>query len=149
VYDRLISSALTLQAQHPKDLSHAQALMASAQLTLLPQLAVGSAAYTAVKDALHAVLALESAPDLSHITHLGKGTRALGGSHILTPSRRAHAEALMACMTCKLPVLLEGPAAVGKTSLVAAVCSAHQLTLLRISNSESTTLQVRLLLSCS
>jgi MoxR-like ATPase len=45
-------------------------------------------------------------------------------------------------MTCKLPVVLEGPAAVGKTSLVSAVCSAQGLDLLRVSNSESTTLQV-------
>ncbi|PNH00560.1 Midasin, partial [Tetrabaena socialis] len=63
------------------------------------------------------------------------------GSHILTPTRRAHAAAVAACVRVRLPVLLEGPPAVGKTSLVAALASAQGAPLLRINNSEGTQLQ--------
>jgi hypothetical protein len=41
--------------------------------------------------------------------------------HVLTPSRRQHAEYVAACIVCNYGVLLEGPAAVGKTALVAAL----------------------------
>lgn len=63
------------------------------------------------------------------------------GSHVLTPTCMATAQALLACIACNVPVLLEGEAAVGKTSLVHALATARNAPLLRINNSESTTPQ--------
>jgi midasin (ATPase involved in ribosome maturation) len=63
------------------------------------------------------------------------------GSHVLTHSRLQHAQALAGCMACGVPVLLEGAAAVGKTSLVAALARAQGRRVRRVNNSESTTPQ--------
>lgn len=65
------------------------------------------------------------------------------GAHVLMPSRLGHTEALVVCLMCGVAALLEGPAAVGKTSLVAALASALYpgKRLLRINNSDSTTPQ--------
>lgn len=76
------------------------------------------------------------------------------GVHVLTPSRRAQADAVMGCVECNMPVLLEGPAAVGKTSLIDFLSkqmprrqkqgdsnTESAILLLRVNNSASTTVQ--------
>jgi hypothetical protein len=65
--------------------------------------------------------------------------------HVLSPNRLEVARAVAACICLNLPVLLEGPAAVGKTSLVTALAQhlddiPHHLE--RVNNTESTGLQV-------
>ncbi len=65
------------------------------------------------------------------------------GEHVLTPSRRHHAESVLVCVACNIPGLLEGPAAVGKTSLVSYLAKA-QLTpkkLERVNNTATTSIQ--------
>lgn len=68
--------------------------------------------------------------------------------HILTPSRLKIAEVVCSAITCGFPVLLEGPAAVGKTALVSALRHLMGATgaLERVNNTETTTIQVRALL---
>ena len=61
--------------------------------------------------------------------------------HVLTPSRCAHAAALVTCLEAGQAVLLEGPAAVGKTSLVAELARARDKMVFRVNNSESTSMQ--------
>lgn len=61
--------------------------------------------------------------------------------HVLPPSRRAHAESLWTCMQAGQPVLLEGPAAVGKTSLVVALAARRKQHVLRVNNSDTTSVQ--------
>ncbi len=63
---------------------------------------------------------------------------------MLTESRKAYANAVATAVACGLPVLLEGPAAVGKTELIRHL-AAHMydspVLLERVNNSESTSHQ--------
>eukprot|EP00854_Cymbomonas_tetramitiformis_P001994 gene1994-2679_t len=61
-------------------------------------------------------------------------------SQILTPSRCVLAEAVLAAVATGCPVLLEGPAAVGKTSLLGALAESHAVPLLRVNNTDTTSL---------
>jgi MoxR-like ATPase len=67
--------------------------------------------------------------------------------HVLTASRKAHAKSVAACVVCNLPVLLEGPAAVGKTALILALGaqwpaeSGGSRKLERVNNTDTTTIQ--------
>ena len=62
---------------------------------------------------------------------------------MLTESRKEHAQTVMSCITCNSPVLLEGPAAVGKTSLILALAAQQHppVTLERVNNTDTTTVQ--------
>jgi hypothetical protein len=66
---------------------------------------------------------------------------------VLTASRRVQASAVIGCIQCGMPVLLEGPAAVGKTALIEFLSrrllrdKAVKTPLLRVNNSASTTVQ--------
>jgi MoxR-like ATPase len=69
-------------------------------------------------------------------------------SHVLTAQRRVYAERLYAASICNFPVLLEGPAAVGKTSLVDMLARNWRVggevrprTLERVNNTQTTTIQ--------
>ncbi|CAF4332903.1 unnamed protein product, partial [Rotaria magnacalcarata] len=42
--------------------------------------------------------------------------------HILTASREKYADAVLGAVACNIPLLLEGPAAVGKTALISHLC---------------------------
>jgi len=83
------------------------------------------------------------------LDHLAGLAQAMSGEHVLSGSRQAVAQAVAAAIACNMPVLLEGPAAVGKTYLVTALARhmPQQPVLERINNTESTGLQV--LISCS
>jgi hypothetical protein len=61
--------------------------------------------------------------------------------HILTESRKKHAEAVMSCIECSIPVLLEGPSAVGKTSLISFLSKLQGTKLERVNNTDTTTYQ--------
>lgn len=63
--------------------------------------------------------------------------------HVLTPSRKLQAEAVLACVACNMPVLLEGPAAVGKTSLVSYLAKNQKnpKKLERVNNTDTTSIQ--------
>jgi len=65
------------------------------------------------------------------------------GEHVLTDSRRSIAASVGAAVACRRPVLLEGPAAVGKTSLVTALANEMVASkpLLRVNNTDTTTVQ--------
>ena len=67
-------------------------------------------------------------------------------AHILTPSRRRHAEAAVAAVLCAKPLLFEGPPSVGKTALVALLArrlkrDQHSRRLFRVNNTETTSIQ--------
>ncbi|CAF1156114.1 unnamed protein product, partial [Adineta ricciae] len=73
--------------------------------------------------------------------------------HILTSSRENYALAILGAVLCNIPVLLEGPSAVGKTSLIHHLCQyvdyktmfnrdcVSSIKLERVNNSETTTIQ--------
>ena len=63
--------------------------------------------------------------------------------HVFAGSRLQIAEALLAAVDCKLPILLEGPAAVGKTSMVSLLCKNSNVVsqLERVNNTNTTTIQ--------
>ena len=63
------------------------------------------------------------------------------GDLVLTPRLKEQAAAIIGCIQCRMPVLLEGPAAVGKTALIEFLCRREDKALLRVNNSASTTLQ--------
>lgn len=58
-----------------------------------------------------------------------------------TPSRYEAAKRCCASVICSRPILLEGPAATGKTSLIEYLAKCLQKTLYRISNTQDTTIQ--------
>jgi hypothetical protein len=65
----------------------------------------------------------------------------MGGRHVLAGSRVAAGAAVVSAVCCCRPVLLEGPAAVGKTSLVAALAAAWPdgpRALVRVNNADTT-----------
>ncbi|CAF4262361.1 unnamed protein product, partial [Rotaria sp. Silwood2] len=73
-------------------------------------------------------------------------------SYILTPSRENYANAVLGAVACNLPILLEGPAAVGKTALISDlfktfksetnnVSASVKIDLERVNNSDTTTVQ--------
>ena len=58
--------------------------------------------------------------------------------HVLTPSRQRYRDSVRSCVECGFPVLLEGPAAVGKTSLIKAMCpTGFEI----VNNTDTTTIQ--------
>ncbi|CAF4415448.1 unnamed protein product [Rotaria sp. Silwood2] len=73
--------------------------------------------------------------------------------HILTQSRLNYANAVLGAVACNIPLLLEGPSAVGKTTLIAHLCknidnkkmhyiSNEQIVKLeRVNNTDTTTIQ--------
>ena len=61
--------------------------------------------------------------------------------HILPNSRKKYAEQLLSSIICGFPILLEGPAAVGKTSLVTMLAAGHGKQLERVNNTLTTTIQ--------
>ena len=68
--------------------------------------------------------------------------KSLSTDHILTESREAIAEKIIGGVDCNLPILLEGPAAVGKTSIIAALAKEkYKIKLERVNNTDTTTLQ--------
>jgi hypothetical protein len=69
-----------------------------------------------------------------------KDALAGGGQHVLHGERRRVAAAVAAGVLLATPVLLEGPPAVGKTSLVAAMAAATGRTLVRVQNSATTSI---------
>ena len=61
--------------------------------------------------------------------------------HILTASRASYARQVLSAVACRLAVLLEGPAAAGKTSLIAALASGQGgRSLQRVNNTASTSI---------
>ena len=64
-----------------------------------------------------------------------------GQSHILTPSRKLHAEVVLGCIRCNYPILIEGPPAVGKTALITALAQMRNLKLERVNNTQTTSVQ--------
>ena len=63
-------------------------------------------------------------------------------SVVITASRKIYTEQLYYADICNLPVLLEGPAAVGKTALVHALCkTANGGKLYRVNNTQTTTIE--------
>eukprot|EP00397_Hematodinium_sp_SG-2012_P000003 GEMP01000003.1.p1 GENE.GEMP01000003.1~~GEMP01000003.1.p1 ORF type:complete len:4909 (+),score=981.62 GEMP01000003.1:163-14889(+) len=59
---------------------------------------------------------------------------------VMTPSRQRIAASILQAVTCEFPVLLEGPAAVGKTTMVEDLAKANGRTVERVNNTESTTI---------
>ncbi|CAF0973740.1 unnamed protein product [Adineta steineri] len=73
--------------------------------------------------------------------------------HILTPSRLNYCNAVLGAVVCNIPLLLEGPAAVGKTALISHLCkhidyqrmfhrdNIQPAKLERVNNTDTTTIQ--------
>ncbi|CAF1151526.1 unnamed protein product, partial [Rotaria sordida] len=73
--------------------------------------------------------------------------------HILTDSRINYANAVLGAVACKIPLLLEGPAAVGKTALIShlwkhmkssdnnTITHSSSVKLARVNNTDTTTIQ--------
>lgn len=84
--------------------------------------------------------------DFSQLIVGSDGGTTRSGNLVLTASRRVQASAVVGCIQCGMPVLLEGPAAVGKTALIEFLSknffvAASETPLLRVNNSASTTVQ--------
>ena len=63
-----------------------------------------------------------------------------GGNHVLTRSRQRYRDNVLACVQCGFPVLVEGLAAVGKTSLIRPMCpdgTGYE----QVNNTDTTTIQ--------
>lgn len=78
--------------------------------------------------------------ELSEPNYLGTATQG-NSEHVLTDTRKLQAEAVAACIDCNIPVLLEGPAAVGKTALVSFLSNNVMVKLERVNNTETTSVQ--------
>ena len=65
----------------------------------------------------------------------------LSEGFVMTESRQRQAEVIDICVQCNLPVLLEGMAAVGKTELVKSMAAYKGVSLERVNNSDTTTVQ--------
>eukprot|EP00467_Chlorarachnion_reptans_P010801 CAMPEP_0114502740 /NCGR_PEP_ID=MMETSP0109-20121206/9264_1 /TAXON_ID=29199 /ORGANISM="Chlorarachnion reptans, Strain CCCM449" /LENGTH=7408 /DNA_ID=CAMNT_0001680699 /DNA_START=96 /DNA_END=22323 /DNA_ORIENTATION=+ len=65
----------------------------------------------------------------------------ISSEHILTNSRQTFARSVFGCTLCNIPVLLEGPAAVGKTSLITYMAKVQGKILERVNNTDTTTTQ--------
>jgi len=79
------------------------------------------------------------------IDHLQGAVHRMAGEHVLHGSRLKTAQSVAAGVAMGMPILLEGPAAVGKTSLVAAMARhlpGGPFRLERVNNTESTSMQV-------
>ncbi|KAK9820719.1 hypothetical protein WJX74_002690 [Apatococcus lobatus] len=89
---------------------------------------------------VHAIPAAKLAIPLPPATSRMPGANK--SQHVLTSSRRDLAAMVLACVDCNIPVLLEGPAAVGKTSLIAFLATEYgKCSLERVNNSDMTTIQ--------
>jgi MoxR-like ATPase len=67
--------------------------------------------------------------------------QAVETEHVFTSKHIAFASVILSCVDFNLPVLLEGPAAVGKTSLIAHLAKMRKRRLERINNTATTSIQ--------
>lgn len=137
---RLLDSAYQVQAHSGRGFT--DSLWAAFQTTFRHQLAAVEGSRPVLDEVAACFRAANSSAPPMEIDFLaGVG---VGSEHVLTTaSRQQHASAVIAAIRCSVPVLLEGPAAVGKTSLIQALCQAWPggQRLERVNNSESTSVQ--------
>jgi MoxR-like ATPase len=69
------------------------------------------------------------------------GTDFVSTEYVLTESRRNYAQILLACISCRVSILLEGGAATGKTTLVLALAKWKNIKVERVNNTDGTTVQ--------
>ena len=87
---------------------------------------------------------LQSMSQPNPLTELQPLLRSDGGAseYVMTDTRRRYAESVLACVRCNRPVLLEGPAAAGKTTLITALArSQHDARVERVNNTDTTSIQ--------
>eukprot|EP00775_Hariotina_reticulata_P003371 gene3371-3646_t len=114
------------------------------EMSQLAQFAVvGEDAVKELRAELHQLVVTDSRDSMPGLDHLAGLAAAMSREHVLSGSRQAVAQAVAAAIACNMPVLLEGPAAVGKTSLVTALARhmPQPPVLERVNNTESTGLQ--------
>lgn len=138
---RLINSTYLIGIKYP-NLSFASCLWSAFTVCIASQIK-DNKTKQAISESVKELLTKAHPKELAVPDFLGPVEEA---EHILTPSREAHARAVMACVACSMPVLLEGPAAVGKTSLISFLCKHLQKTgqnikLERVNNTDTTTIQ--------
>eukprot|EP00397_Hematodinium_sp_SG-2012_P000002 GEMP01000002.1.p1 GENE.GEMP01000002.1~~GEMP01000002.1.p1 ORF type:complete len:4987 (+),score=1049.94 GEMP01000002.1:46-15006(+) len=63
------------------------------------------------------------------------------GQQVLTPSRQRMAGVILQAVTCRLPVLLEGHSAVGKTTMIADLAKMKGKSVERVNNTEDTRIE--------
>ena len=87
---------------------------------------------------------LQSMSQPNPLTELQPLLRSDGGAseYVMTDTRRRYAESVLACVRCNRPVLLEGPAAAGTTTLITALArSQHDARVERVNNTDTTSIQ--------
>jgi MoxR-like ATPase len=139
---RFIDASYHLR-RHFNGLSTQDSLRHAFQLIISRQLAdQASALQTLEQKVLSALgLTLQNTPVLGHLRYSGVSGEGEVGQHVLPASRLPNANALAACVLCGYPALLEGSPAVGKTSLVDSLAKAGHITLRRVNNSDTTSIQ--------
>eukprot|EP01127_Copromyxa_protea_P008978 TRINITY_DN2080_c0_g1_i4.p1 TRINITY_DN2080_c0_g1~~TRINITY_DN2080_c0_g1_i4.p1 ORF type:complete len:7466 (-),score=1064.85 TRINITY_DN2080_c0_g1_i4:44-22441(-) len=135
-FTRLIDSTYLLCSEFPQ-LAFSSALYTAFRVTIVSQFKESAIAFRDQLEMRVATL-FKSCPREIPDFLAGKKEST---EHILTKTRREHAQAVLSCITCRIPVLLEGPAAVGKTSLISYLSSLHGVKLERVNNTDTTTTQ--------
>lgn len=109
-------------------------VVVSGQLLHLPRVA------TKLTEVFCSALQVRPLAEATSSARAGSSVQYVGTSrdHVLTASRQRYHDSVLACVKCGFPVLLEGPAAVGKTSLIKAMCTTGFEI---VNNTDSTTIQ--------
>ena len=147
---RLFDSAYLLRSKFPSQLDFISSLWAAYHVTIATQIKDDQTNDELTKDIHHLLLSNQSTSELRLPTFIDWIEK--NDSYILTDSRKAYANAVLGAVTCNIPLLLEGPAAVGKTALISGLCkhlqvgtvnpnSTAHIELERVNNTDTTTTQ--------
>jgi MoxR-like ATPase len=146
---RLIDSTFLLQQKFKSKLDFPSSLWAAYHVTIASQ--IKGDLKRQVSDDVKKLL-LRNRPT-TQILYQPKFTEWIEESneHILTRTRQEYANAVLGSVACNIPLLLEGPAAVGKTAIISYLCkymksefvNSHEskMRLERVNNTDTTTIQ--------
>ncbi|CAF4794749.1 unnamed protein product, partial [Rotaria sp. Silwood1] len=142
---RLLDSTYLLHRQNKKTLSFASILWTAFHVTIVNQIkdTVNDIRNKLIKEVEKLLSQNGNKPEQPNFIDLINNSP----EHILTLSRKKYADAVLGAVACNIPLLLEGPAAVGKTALISHLCkhmktnSPKKMTLERVNNTDTTTIQ--------
>ncbi|CAF1367770.1 unnamed protein product, partial [Rotaria sordida] len=132
---RLFNSAYLLQVKSPDKFDFISSLWAAFLVTIVNQIkndTIKTKLSDEVKFGLQKIATIVSEPKIE----IKQDTE-----HVLTESRYVYANAILRAVVCGIPLLLEGPAAVGKTTLISFLAKSKKIKLERVNNTDTTTAQ--------
>ncbi|CAF5060081.1 unnamed protein product, partial [Rotaria sp. Silwood1] len=148
---RLLDSAYLLRLKFKSELNFISSLWTAYHVTIANQIKNDDLKNEVTKHVKELLLTSKKSTELKQPNFIDQINP--NKEHILTNSRLNYANAVLGAVACKIPLLLEGPAAVGKTALISHLwkhmkspnnnmtSNLSSVKLARVNNTDTTTIQ--------